>query len=187
MDILVKLAFWKAIFPYKECRPKRSFISCKPTAYNDNNIESNFLQPWMHTYLAYVIIRDAQSSIKLWLEVSIEKKQKGIEKKQRKRLTIHKTMGWTRGTKTNHTSALPSRNCFHSFGFLSARLTVVTYVHIPNASVKQANIGCKQTFIVFFFLNKNLPLFSRQFINKVKSFEIFCSHLLRFFVHNNKH
>jgi hypothetical protein len=47
----------------------------------------------MHTHLVYVIIKDVQSSIKLWLEINIEYKQKGIEKEQQKRLAIHKTMG----------------------------------------------------------------------------------------------
>jgi hypothetical protein len=82
--------------------------------------------------------------------MNIKIKQKGIKKEQQKRLAIHKTMGVSQRYQTNHTSAPPSsRNCFHSFGFALARLVVVTYVHIPNASAKQANIGCKQTFIVF--------------------------------------
>ncbi len=62
-------------------------------ACNDSNIESNFVQPWMHTHLIYVIIKDVQNSIKLWLEINIERKQKGIKKEQQKRLAIHKTMG----------------------------------------------------------------------------------------------
>jgi hypothetical protein len=47
----------------------------------------------MHTHLVYVITRDAQSSIKFWLKVNIEREQKGIEKEKQKRLAIHKTMG----------------------------------------------------------------------------------------------